>query len=157
MARVSAGIALFRPASPFEVLLVHPGGPLWAHRDEGAWSLPKGEVDPGESLPEAALRELFEETGWRVNAPLIPLGSIRQRGGKTVHGFAALGDVDPETLVSQTLRIEWPPRSGMMRRIPEVDRAAWFDPLTARSKINVGQIPFLERLAALQFGSSQRR
>ncbi|MEO0600449.1 MAG: NUDIX domain-containing protein, partial [Myxococcota bacterium] len=127
MSKVSAGVLLYRATPPdLEVLVVHPGGPFWARKDAGVWTLPKGLVEPGEELLVAAVRELREETGWSVPGPFLPLGEIRQKSGKIVHGFAALGDVDPSTLVSNEIEIEWPPRSGLRRRIPEVDRAGWF-------------------------------
>lgn len=147
---VSAGILLFRVAGDEpRVLLVHPGGPFWAGRDEGAWSIPKGECEEGEELPECALRELGEELG---SAPeiavdaLIELGSIRQKGGKVVHAWAAEGDFDPAALRSNTFTMEWPPRSGTVREFPEVDRAEWFDPAEARERINPAQVPFVDLL-----------
>jgi predicted NUDIX family NTP pyrophosphohydrolase len=149
----SAGILLYRRrARGLEVLLVHPGGPYWAKKDAGAWTLPKGEIQPGEEILEAARRELAEETGLRPGGPFASLGSIRQSGGKTVHGFAAEADVDPATIVSGTFTLEWPPRSGRSGTFPEVDRADWFSIDEARGKLNAAQVAFLDRLAALVGG-----
>lgn len=149
MARESAGVLLFRRGPAPEVLLVHPGGPFWANRDEGSWSIPKGECEEGEELRECALRELREELG---DPPpiavesLIELGSVRQKSGKVVHAWAAEGDFDPATLSSNTFEIEWPPRSGQRREFPEVDRAEWFDPVAARRKMLAVQVALVERL-----------
>lgn len=129
-----------------EVLLVHPGGPFWQRRDAGAWSIAKGEFDEDE-LPEAAARrEFLEETGWIASGELIPLGQIRQSGGKIVTAFAIEADYDPTTLVSNTFQMEWPPHSGKMRSSPEVDRAAWFRLDEAPDKLIAGQRVFLRRL-----------
>jgi predicted NUDIX family NTP pyrophosphohydrolase len=144
--KVSAGVLGWRrTAGGVEVLLVHPGGPLWASRDAGAWTLPKGLVEPGETPEQAAVRELREETGWSPGGPLVPLGTIRQKAGKIVHGFATPLDVDPATHVSGTFEMEWPPRSGVTARFPEVDRAAWFTPAAAVRRILEAQAPFVER------------
>jgi predicted NUDIX family NTP pyrophosphohydrolase len=152
VASISAGILLFRPAGEeVEVLLVHPGGPFWASKDEGAWSIPKGEVGDGEEPRACALREFEEELGAALSlAPedLIELGSVRQKGGKVVHCWAARGDFDPTGLRSNTFAIEWPPRSGVEREFPEVDRAEWFGLERAGEKINPAQAEFLDRLAA---------
>jgi predicted NUDIX family NTP pyrophosphohydrolase len=149
---LSAGILLFRPAGDgFEVLLVHPGGPFWAKKDAGAWSIPKGEVEDGEEPLACALRELEEEMGTPFSpAPeeLIELGSVRQKGGKVVHCWAAPGDFDPAGLHSNTFTMEWPPRSGVEREFPEVDRAEWFGLERAGEKINPAQAEFLARFAA---------
>jgi predicted NUDIX family NTP pyrophosphohydrolase len=134
-------------AARTEVLLVHPGGPFWSKRDDGAWSIPKGEIEAGESRIEVARREFREELG--VPAPdgeLISLGAIRQAGGKVVHAWAARGDVDASRIESNRFTIEWPPRSGRMQEFPEVDRAAWFDLDEARRKILPSQLPLLDRL-----------
>lgn len=151
MALISAGILLFRSTGDaFEVLLVHPGGPFWAKKDAGAWSIPKGKVEDGEEPLACALRELEEELGTPfLFAPeeLIELGSVRQKGGKVVHCWAARGEFDPADLSSNTFTMEWPPRSGTEREFPEVDRAEWFDPERAREKINPAQAEFLGRLA----------
>lgn len=149
MSRRSAGLLLHRiEEGELQVLIVHPGGPFWARRDAGAWSLPKGEPEPGEDDLTAARREFEEETGWTAEGPFVDLGTVRQKSGKVVHGFAAAGDVDPDTLVSNEIDVEWPPRTGGRLTIPEVDRAGWFDIETARGKLNPAQTPFLDRLAA---------
>jgi predicted NUDIX family NTP pyrophosphohydrolase len=132
------------------VLLVHPGGPFWAKRDEGAWSIPKGEIEPGEQAIDVARREFQEELG--ASAPggeLTPLGSIRQSGGKVVHAWTAAGDFDVTKLKSVGFTVEWPPRSGRMQEFPEVDRAAWFGLDEARRMILSSQLPFLDRLPGL--------
>lgn len=144
---ISAGILLYRRRPKLEVLLVHPGGPYWARRDEGAWSIPKGLAETGEDLYEAALREFAEETGHP--APCtdpIPLGSVTLRSGKTVHAWACEGDLDPAALRSNTFTMEWPPDSDTTAEFPEVDRAEWFPVEAARSKLNPGQVPFVDRL-----------
>ena len=146
----SAGILLYRSGGEsVEVLLVHPGGPFWAKKDLGAWSIPKGECGVGEDLRDCALRELEEELGSRLDlasGALIELGSVRQKGGKVVHCWAAEGDFDPAALRSNTFSIEWPPRSGVEREFPEVDRAEWFGPEEAREKILAAQDAFVDRL-----------
>ena len=149
MAKHSAGILLHRDTGAgVEVLLVHPGGPFWAKKDLGAWSIPKGEHDDAEDALACALREFAEETGTAL-APgeLTDLGTIRQRGGKTVQAWAAEGDLDAGAIRSNTFTVEWPPRSGRMREYPEVDRAAWFALEAARERINPAQAAFLDRLA----------
>jgi predicted NUDIX family NTP pyrophosphohydrolase len=149
MTKKSAGILMYRRfADVFEILLVHPGGPFWSNRDLGAWSIPKGEFGPEEDPEASARRELGEELGIQPEGELLPLGEIRQRGGKIVLAFALQGDFDVSALRSNTFEIEWPPRSGRMQVFPEVDRAGWFDLPTAREKIIDGQRPFLERLDA---------
>jgi len=152
VAKTSAGILLYRGnGDSLEVLLVHPGGPLWAKKDEGAWSIPKGELDEGEESRACALRELEEEIGSSLGlAPerLTELGEVRLKSGKRVYGWAAEGDFDPATLRSNTFAMEWPPRSGKEREFPEVDRAEWFSPEQARLKINPAQAAFLDRLLA---------
>lgn len=147
----SAGLLLFRTTSGRpEVLLVHPGGPFWAGRDEGAWSIPKGLLEPGEEALAAARREFAEETGFSIEAgaETIALPPVRQPGGKTVHAWAVRQDVDPAHLRSNTFSLEWPPRSGRQREFPEADRAGWFPLDLARRKILPGQRPLLEALAA---------
>jgi predicted NUDIX family NTP pyrophosphohydrolase len=146
--RHSAGLLLHRRGpSGLEVFLVHPGGPFWARKDAGAWSIPKGEFAPGEDPLATARREFHEETGFEPPPePLVALGAARQAGGKTVHAWAAAGDVDAAAAKSNTFEIEWPPRSGRMQEFPEVDRAAWFGLDEARRRILPGQLPFLERL-----------
>ncbi|MEA2323498.1 MAG: hypothetical protein QOD81_3348 [Solirubrobacteraceae bacterium] len=149
MAKHSAGILLFRVRDgAHEVLLVHPGGPFWAKRDLGAWSIPKGECDPGEEPLAAARRELREELGSDpVTGQLIDLGDVRQRAGKVVTAWAAEGEFDPTELRSSTFSMEWPPRSGALRDFPEVDRAEWFALDEARRRILPAQAPLLDRLA----------
>ena len=150
MARHSAGILLYRRRDgAVEVLLVHPGGPLWARKDAGAWSIPKGEHGDGEDPLAVALRELEEETGHRPpEGGLVALCEVRQRGGKVVSTWAAADDVDPDTITSNTFTLEWPPRSGTRREFPEVDRAGWFDPATAREKLLAAQAELVDRLLA---------
>ena len=132
-----------------EVLLVHPGGPYWRTKDEGAWSIPKGEMDEGEDAEVAARREFMEETGIALSGLLVPLGDIRQGGGKRVIAFAVEGDVDVETMQSNTFEIEWPPKNGRMQSFPEIDRAEWFDLPSAHAKILEGQRALLDRLTGL--------
>ena len=149
MARaLSAGVLLYRRRhGAVEFLLVHPGGPFWQRKDDGAWSIPKGEFAEGE-LPEAAARREFaEETGVPLDAALAPLTPVRQRSGKVIHPFAGEGDLDPATLRSNSFAMEWPPRSGVRREFPEVDRAEWFDLATAMRKLIDGQRPILDELA----------
>jgi predicted NUDIX family NTP pyrophosphohydrolase len=148
--RRSAGILLFRRSGGrLEVLLAHPGGPLYANRDEGHWSVPKGEPDGDEPLLDVAIREFTEETGLAPPAgEPIELGSIKQKGGKVVHAWALEGDLDPSTAHSNTFEMEWPPRSGRQITIPEIDRVAWFAPDEARRRIKETQIPLIDRLEA---------
>lgn len=147
---VSAGLLLFRRTSGgLEIFLAHPGGPFWQKRDEGAWTIPKGLVAEDEELLDAARREFEEETGIVPQEPFLPLGSIRQKAGKTVHAWAWEGDADPEQIVSNTMRMQWPHGSGRWRTYPEVDRCAWFDPTTARAKINAAQAELITRLETL--------
>jgi predicted NUDIX family NTP pyrophosphohydrolase len=146
----SAGILLYRrQREGLEVLLVHPGGPFWRKKDEGAWTIPKGERGPGEDPETAARREFAEELGSLPEGALTPLGRIRQRGGKHVDGFALQGDFDAAHVSSDSFQMEWPPRSGKMQSFPEVDRAAWFALDEARVKINAAQRAFIDRLEAL--------
>jgi predicted NUDIX family NTP pyrophosphohydrolase len=144
----SAGLLLYRPSGDsIEVLLVHPGGPFWARRDLGAWSIPKGEYELGDDQLQAALREFEEETGQVPPiAELLDLGSVTQRGGKVITAWAARGDLDPASIVSNTFTMEWPPRSGKPREFPEIDRAGWFDPPTARQKLVSAQAELVDRL-----------
>jgi predicted NUDIX family NTP pyrophosphohydrolase len=147
---VSAGMLLFRrPATGLELFLAHPGGPFWRQRDDGAWTLPKGVVGAGEALLDAARREFREETGIEPREPFLPLGSVRQKAGKTVHAWAWEGDADPARVTSNTMRTEWPRGSGTWISFPEVDRCAWYDPDTARRKINAAQAEFIDRLVAM--------
>jgi predicted NUDIX family NTP pyrophosphohydrolase len=144
---VSAGILMYRQTgTELEVLLVHPGGPFWRNKDEGAWSIPKGEINEGEDAAVSARREFLEETGCALSGPLEPLGDIRQRGGKRVTAFAVEGDLDVDAIVSNTFEIEWPPKAGRMLSFPEIDRAAWFDLPTAHVKILQSQRTLLDRL-----------
>jgi predicted NUDIX family NTP pyrophosphohydrolase len=153
MASKSAGILAFRVnAKKLEVLLVHPGGPFWRNKDLGAWSIPKGEYGPGEEAETAARREFHEELGIEMTQALLPLGDVRQMGGKVVTAFAVEADIDVDTIQSNTFDLEWPPRSGRRQTFPEVDRAAWFDLATAGIKINEAQRTLLERLAARYAG-----
>lgn len=153
MASKSAGILAFRVnAKKLEVLLVHPGGPFWRNKDLGAWSIPKGEYGPGEEAETAARREFHEELGIEMTQALLPLGDVRQKGGKVVTAFAVEADIDVDTIQSNTFDLEWPPRSGRRQTFPEVDRAAWFDLATAGVKINEAQRTLLERLAARYAG-----
>jgi predicted NUDIX family NTP pyrophosphohydrolase len=138
-----------RLGARMEVLLVHPGGPYWRRKDDGAWSIPKGEMDADEDAADAARREFAEETGVVLTALLEPLGEIRQRGGKRVIAFAAEGDIDVRSIRSNAFEIEWPPRSGKMQNFPEIDRAEWFELAAAHSKILEGQRPLLDRLTEL--------
>ena len=155
MARESAGILLYRrtPGEGIELLVAHPGGPLWARRDERAWSILKGELEPGETPEAAARRELVEELGADAAAglgqlELQPLGSIRQRAGKLVHAWAAAGDVDPTAVRSATFEMAWPPRSGRLATFPEIDRVAWVSPERARELLNPAQAELVDRLLA---------
>ena len=144
----SAGILLFRrPAGGLELLLVHPGGPYWARKDDGAWSIPKGEHADGEDALDCARREFEEETGTvpPVGA-LVPLGEVRQRSGKRVSAWAAEGDLDADAVRSNTFSVEWPPRSGQTQEFPEVDRAGWFAPDDARRALVPAQAAFVDRL-----------
>jgi len=150
MPKTSAGLLLFKRgsnANDLLVLLVHPGGPFFARKDLGSWSIPKGEAEPGEDLVGVARREFEEEIG--MAAPregLVALGEIKQAGGKRVYAFAVEGDLDPASLRSNTFEIEWPPASGRRQSFPEIDRAEWFDLALARVKINPAQRAFIERL-----------
>lgn len=147
--RRSAGILLHREAGgQLEVLLVHPGGPFWARRDAGAWSIPKGEYEPDEDPLAAARREFTEELGTAPpSGEPVDLGEVRQKSGKLIHAWGLAGDLDPAGVKSNTFELEWPPRSGRLREFPEVDRAQWFGLEEARAKINPAQTALLERLA----------
>ena len=147
----SAGILLHRAGSDgVEVLLVHPGGPFWARKDAGAWSIPKGELDEGEDPRACALREFAEETGTTLpDGALAELGSVRLKSGKRVLAFAVAGDLDPATIRSNTFELEWPPRSGRTQAFPEIDRAGWFGLDDARAKLNPAQAAFVDRLEEL--------
>lgn len=150
MSKQSAGLLLYRRRQgKLEVFLVHPGGPFWAKKDEGAWSIPKGEHEPDENPLDAARREFNEETGFRATGPFQPLTPLKQKSGKLVQAFACEGEAAPGDLQSNTFTLEWPPHSGKHQEFPEVDRAAWFALAEARKKIHPGQEGFLEELAGL--------
>ncbi len=151
MPKQSAGILLYRVrGGAVEVLLVHPGGPFWAKKDLGAWSIPKGEYEQGDDPLRTALREFEEETGQEPpGGDLLELGAVRQRSGKVLTAWAAVGDLDTAAVASNTFTMEWPPRSGNLREFPEVDRAGWFDPETAREKLVGGQAELVDRLLAV--------
>jgi predicted NUDIX family NTP pyrophosphohydrolase len=147
MAQHSAGILLYRRRSGrIEVLLTHPGGPFWRNRDEGAWMIPKGMVEPGEVAAEAALREFEEETGTRLTSNPFPLATVRQAGGKMVEAFALEGDLDPATIRSIEFEVEWPPRSGRRQSYPEVEEARWMGLAEARALMLPSQLPLLDAL-----------
>jgi predicted NUDIX family NTP pyrophosphohydrolase len=154
----SAGILLYRVRQEdVEVLLVHPGGPFWAKRDLGAWSIPKGEYEHGEDPLAVALREFEEETGHRPSSERpLELGTIRQRGGKVLRAWALAGDLDADATTSNTFTMEWPPRSGNRREFPEVDRAGWFGPPAAREKLNPAQAELVDRLLVALAGEVER-
>ena len=150
MSKKSAGLLLYRRRQGnLEVFLVHPGGPFWAKKDEGAWSIPKGEHGDDEDPLDAARRELKEETGFTAQGPFHSLTPLKQKSGKLVEAFACEGEADPEKLRSNTFPLEWPPHSGKHQEFPEVDRAAWFSLQKAREKIHSGQKGFLEELSEL--------
>ena len=153
--RTSAGILLWRSRDGrLEVLLAHQGGPFWVKKDIGHWTIPKGEVEPGEELVAVARREFAEETGHDVpGRPLIELGQITQKSGKVVLGWAVQGDLDPSTAVSNTYEVEWPPHSGVVQAFPEIDRVEWFDLDEARRRLKAAQVPFLDRLQAALAGT----
>ena len=134
--------------SGLQVLLAHPGGPFWAKKDDGAWTLPKGECGEGEEPLAAACREFTEETGFEPCGPFVPLGEVRQKSGKRVTAWAFTGDCDPATLTSNTFEMEWPPKSGKRHSFAEIDRAQWFSLEEARQKILPAQLPFIDRLAS---------
>lgn len=148
MPKQSAGILLYRNAGGrLEVFLVHPGGPFWAKKDDGAWSIPKGEFTEGEESLEAAKREFQEETGSSVEGTFIPLNPVKQPGGKTVYAWAVEGDIDADAIRSNTFSMEWPKGSAKTKSFPEIDRAEWFDLDTAKVKILKGQLGLLEQLS----------
>ena len=151
----SAGLLMYceRPHGA-EVFLVHPGGPFWARKDEGVWTLPKGEYDTDEDPLAAAQREFHEETGLLAAAPFFELGSVRQKSGKVVIAWAFAGDIDPADLVSNTCEIEWPPHSGKRIEIPEIDRGRWFSFDEARKYIRAEQAPFLDTLEPMILAKS---
>lgn len=153
--RTSAGLLMYRRAGDrVEVLLVHPGGPYYRNKDEGAWSIPKGEIEPGEDPLDAAVREFGEETGLVAGGPFLALAPVRQKGGKVVHAWAFEGDCDPGAIVCNTFSMEWPPRSGRQSEFPEVDRAGFFGPDEARRKVNAGQVSLIDELLKVVRGGS---
>ena len=150
MPKLSAGLLLYRRRhAALQVLLVHPGGPFWAKKDEGAWTIPKGEIDEGEDPLAAAMREFAEETGTMLQGEFRALPPVRQAGGKTVLAWALAGELDAAAIRSNEFEMEWPPKSGKRRRFPEIDRAEWFALEEARRKINKAQIALLDALVAL--------
>jgi predicted NUDIX family NTP pyrophosphohydrolase len=150
MPKQSAGILLYRIKNQVpQVFLVHPGGPFWSKKDAGVWSIPKGEMDAEENSLQVALREFQEETGHTLEGNFTPLKPVKQRSGKIVFAWIGQGDVDETKITSNTFDIEWPPKSGKIKSFPEVDRADWFHLQEAREKINPGQLPLLDELAAL--------
>jgi predicted NUDIX family NTP pyrophosphohydrolase len=149
MRKASAGLLLYRHAAAgVEFMLVHPGGPYWARKDAGAWSIPKGEIEPGEEPLAAARREFEEETGASVDGDFLPLQPVKLRSGKVIHAWAVQAEFDPAALRSNLFSMEWPPRSGEQREFPEADRAAWFGIDKARIKIHPGQAPLIDFLLA---------
>jgi len=154
MPQRSAGLLMYRRRnSALEVFLVHPGGPFWAKKDWGAWSIPKGEYLDHEEPLAVAQREFKEETGFTSSGPLLELGDLKQAGGKIVSAWAFEGDCDPQKLRSNTFTLEWPPRSGRKMEVPEVDRGSWYSIEEARSRLLAGQRPFLDRLLE-KFGAA---
>lgn len=149
----SAGLLLYRtPGSGLEVLLAHPGGPFWQRKDAGAWTIPKGAVEEGESLLAAACREFQEETGIIPRSPFLPLGSIRQKAGKIIHAWAWEGDADPARIVSNSMTTEWPRGSGRSISYPEIDRCEWFGTAAARTRLNPAQAELVDRLESALAG-----
>jgi predicted NUDIX family NTP pyrophosphohydrolase len=146
----SAGLLLYRRRGDLEIFLVHPGGPFWAKKDLGAWSLPKGEFDNGEDPLEAAKREFTEETGFPIDGEFHQLEPLKQRGGKVVHAWAVEADCDASQIRSNLFSIEWPPKSGQMLKFPEVDRAQWFNIPEARKRILAGQSGFIDQLLSMR-------
>ncbi len=150
MSKASAGLLMYRTRNrAVEVLLVHPGGPFWKNKDEGAWSIPKGEAEPGEDLLTVAQREFQEELGLKAAGPFRELTPVKQKGGKVVHAWAFEGDCDPAAVKSNTFTIQWPPRSGRQVEFPEVDRAEFFDIESAKRKINRAQAALIDELGEL--------
>jgi len=147
MAKTSAGILMYRRLQgSLEVLIVHPGGPFWKNKEEGAWSIPKGEFLPGQDPLKTAKREFKEELGKAVSGKFVELRPVFQAGGKVVYGWAVEGDLDTTKILSNEFDLEWPPRSGRFIKVPEVDRAEWVDLVTARTKLNAAQVGFVDQL-----------
>ncbi|QRR00997.1 NUDIX domain-containing protein [Dyadobacter sandarakinus] len=150
MPRQSAGILLYRKTNnELEVLLVHPGGPFFVKKDLGSWTIPKGEYDDSEEALAAAQREFEEEIGSPVTGTFLPLGTIRQKGGKVIQAWAVEGDLDADAIVSNTFELAWPPKSGKVETYPEVDKAVWFSVAEAKTRINEKQAELIDRLVAL--------
>lgn len=157
MSKVSAGLLMCRErGGRLEVLLVHPGGPFWAKKDIGVWTIPKGEVSAGEDELSAARREFEEETGVVPEGPFVHLGAVTQKSGKTVRAWAFLGDCVPESIQSNTFVMEWPPRSGKRREFPEIDRAAFFEIDEAKKRIHSAQVPLMDELQKAWAGTELR-
>jgi predicted NUDIX family NTP pyrophosphohydrolase len=147
MPRRSAGLLMYRiKDAAVQVLLAHPGGPYFVNKDDGDWSIPKGEPGPDEDLFLTAQREFEEETGLKPSGPFVPLKPVKQKGGKVVHAWAFVGDCDPVAIKSNTFTMEWPPRSGQQMEFPEIDRAEFFDLATARRKLKSGQVGLIDEL-----------
>lgn len=159
MSRVSAGLLMYRlHEDQWQVLLAHPGGPFFQKKDDGAWTVPKGEIASDEAPLAAAQREFAEETGVTPTGPFLPLTPVKQKGGKVIQTWAFEGDCDPHAIVSNTFTIEWPPHSGQQREFPEIDQAEFFDLDTAKQKINAGQVPLIVELEKIvSRGSTMRR
>ena len=149
MAKRSAGVILYRLRTGVEVFLVHPGGPFWVKKDEGAWSIPKGEHQDGEESIDVARREFFEETGFEVSGDFVEIGSVKQTGGKVVTAWAVEGDCDPDLLRSNLFEMEWPPRSGRIQSFPEVDRGGWLSLGEAKRRILKSQEPLLDMFSTV--------
>lgn len=153
MPRVSSGLLMYRIRDgKLQVLLTHPGGPLFQNKDDGVWTIPKGEIEPGEDMLEAAKREFEEETGITPTGPFIELTPIKQKGGKIVHAWAFQGDCDPSAIASNTFTMEWPPKSGRLMEFPEMDRADFFDVAAAGQKIKAAQMPLVEECEQIVLG-----
>jgi predicted NUDIX family NTP pyrophosphohydrolase len=150
MSKISAGLLMYRVREgELEILLVHPGGPFWRTKDDGAWFIPKGEINPGEDHLAGAKREFEEETGLKPEGPFLPLGSVKQKSGKTVFAWTFAGDCDPALLKSNTFTMEWPPKSGLQQEFPEVDRADFFTLAQAKQKMHPVEFPFVASLQKL--------
>jgi predicted NUDIX family NTP pyrophosphohydrolase len=149
--KTSAGLLLYRRRSVLEVFLVHPGGPFWAKKDAGAWSLPKGEFVEGDDPLAAAKREFTEETGFPIDGEFRPLDPLKQRSGKVIHAWAIEADCDASQVRSNLFSMEWPPKSGQMQKFPEVDRAEWFSIPEARKRIIAGQVGFVDQLTSADY------
>jgi len=155
MPRVSAGLLMYRiHDGKMQVLLTHPGGPFFKNKDEDSWTIPKGEIESGEDMLEAAKREFEEETGFKPNGPFSALTPIKQKGGKIVHAWAFKGDCDPAKIVSNTFTMEWPPKSGQRMEFPEIDKADFFDVAAASRKIKAAQMALIEECQRIVFGKS---